>query len=170
LTNPTARFFGAYPGVELLELNSNITFAEIDVVVVLANGQWLVGECKTRARGLNDDELQKLWAAADRVDAPATFTATLDPGSSCCELWRKTTDPNGRPHFALTAGHLYDLPVYGPLYGEELFAWRDDVVRLPPDAEMTHDAFITQAFGEYLLRSNDDLIKYPRAPWDVDED
>jgi hypothetical protein len=70
----------------------------------------------------------------------------------------------------LTAGHLYDLPVYGPSYGEELFGWRDELIRLPPDAEMTQEAFTRQAFGEYLLRRNDDPAKYPRAPWDVDDD
>jgi hypothetical protein len=108
---------GAYPAIELLELDSNRIIGELDVVVVLANGQWLVGECKARARGLDDAELQKLWDAADRIGAPATFAATLDAGTDCSDLWRITTDTKGRPHFALTAGHLYDLPVYGPING-----------------------------------------------------
>jgi hypothetical protein len=118
---------------------------------------------------LNEIELQKLWAAADRVNAPATFTATLDRSSACSELWRTVADPNGRPHFALTAEHLFDLPVYGPSYGEELFGWREDLIRLPPDAGMTQEEAIKKAFGDYLLRKTDDPAKYARARWDVDD-
>jgi hypothetical protein len=129
-----------------------------------------VGESKARARGLNGEELQKLWAAADSVGAPATFVATLDAGSRCSDLWRQTTDPNGRPHFALTAGHLYDLPVHGGVYGEDLFEWREELANLPDDSELSHDEFLRKAFGDYLLRRSEDLTKYPRAPWDVDED
>jgi hypothetical protein len=50
---------------------------------------------------------------------------------------------------------------------EELFGWRDELMGLPPDAELTPEAFTRQAFGEYLLRRSDDPPKYPRAPWDV---
>jgi hypothetical protein len=161
--------FGAYPGVELLELGATDVVAELDVVVLLANGQWIVGECKARQRGLDDRELQKLWAAADRVGATATFAATLDVGSACSDLWRKTVDPNGRPHFALTAGHLYDLPGYPSAYGNDLFSWRENLVQLPPDAEMTQEEFVREAFGNYLLRRTDDPRKRQRAPWDVDQ-
>ena len=60
--------------------------------------------------------------------------------------------------------------MYGPLYGEELFGWRDGLVQLPPDSDMTQEDFMKKAFGEYLNRRNDDPAKYPRAPWDVDDD
>jgi hypothetical protein len=164
-----ATVFGAYPGVELLELDEKEVIAEFDAVVVLANGRWIVGECKVNQRGLNDIELNKLWAAADRVDATATFVATLDTGSTCSDVWRETTDPNGRPHFALTAGQLYDLPTYSAAYGDDLFSWREDLVRLPPDSEMTQEEFVRNAFGEYLLRRTDDPSKRARAPWDIDD-
>ena len=136
--------FGAYPGVELLDLDSDAVVAVLDVVIVLASGQWLVGACQADSRGLNETELQKLWTAADRAGAPATFSATLDRSADCSGPWKVTTDPNGRPHFALTAEHLYDLPAPAPV---------------PPDA----------AFGECLLRKTDDPSKHARAPWDVDE-
>ena len=160
--------FGAYPGVELLEVGEKSVSAEVDVALVLANGQWIVGECKARQRGLNDTELQKLWTAADRVGATATFAATLDIGSSCSDRWRKTTDPNGRPHFALTAGHLYDLPAYPAQYGnDDLFSWREDLVHLRPGAEMSQEEFVRKGFADYLLRRTDDPNRRRRAPWDV---
>jgi hypothetical protein len=156
--------FGAYPGIELLEVGGKEVIAEFDVVVLLANGQWVVGECKARQRGLNEAELNKPWQAADLLGA--TFAATLDVGSSCSELWRHTEDPNGRPHFALCAGHLYDLPTFPAVYGEDLFGWRSELIKLLPDAEMTQEAFVRKAFGDYLLRRTDDPSKRERAPWD----
>ena len=159
--------FGAYPGIELLEVGGKEVIAEFDVVILLANGQWIVGECKARQRGLNEAELDKLWEAADRLGATATFAATLDVGSSCFELWRHTEDPKGRPHFALSAGHLYDLPTFPAVYGEDLFGWRQDLIKLRPDAEMTEEAFVRKAFGDYLLRRSDDPAKRERAPWDA---
>ncbi|OBG69766.1 hypothetical protein A5702_11765 [Mycobacterium sp. E3339] len=161
--------FGAYPGVELFEVGEANTFAEFDVVIVLANGQWIVGECKVSQRGLNELELQKLWSAADRVGATATFAATLDRGSTCAQVWRETADPNGRPHFALSAGHLYDLPAYVTAYGNDLFGWRDGLIRLVPSTQMSEEEFIRKAFGDYLLRRTDDPSKRHRAPWDIDE-
>ncbi|MEU2004841.1 hypothetical protein ACH47B_31730 [Rhodococcus sp. NPDC019627] len=158
--------FGAYPGVELLELGSKTVSAEIDVLVVLGNGQWLIGECKTNARGLNENELSKLWTAADRVNAPATFTATLDRSTNCSNLWKITEDPNGRPHFALTAEHLYDLQAMGPTYDEEFFAWRDDWVRRPARVTAKTEDGVGKEFGSFLLRKAEDLRKRMRAPWD----
>ena len=161
------KIVGAYPGVELLEVGTKNVIAELDVVVLLTSGMWLVGECKARQRGLNAIELGKLWAAADRVGAPATFAATLDSGNTCEDPWKMTSDPNGRAHFALTAGHLFDLPTFPTVYGQELFGWRDSIVRLPPDAEITEEAFVAKAFGDYLLRRSDDPTKQHRAPWDT---
>lgn len=159
--------FGAYPGVELLELGAREVSAEVDVVLILANGHWIVGECKARQRGLNETELHKLWTAADRVGATATFAATLDPGSTCSDLWRETTDANGRPHFALTAGHLYDIPTYPAQYGEDLFAWREDLVGRRTDAELAQEEVIRKEFGDYLLRRTADPSKRECAPWDA---
>lgn len=158
--------FGMYPGVELLEKDSNTVIAEIDLLVVLTNGEWLVGECKNQARGLNDVELCKLWTAADRVNSPTTFAVTLDKSENCSDLWKGTEDPNGRPHFSLTAEHLYDLQTIGPAYGEEFFAWRDDFPRWPHDAEQDSDALVNKRFGNYLLRKDEDPGRRARAPWD----
>ncbi|WP_131830702.1 hypothetical protein [Mycobacteroides abscessus] len=158
--------FGAYPGLELLEVGEKDVVAEFDAVVVLANGHWVVGECKSRQRGLTDSELVKLWAAADRVGAVATFTATLDEGSDCGDLWRRTEDPRGRPHFALCAGHLYDLPAGPVLYGEDPFGWREGLVVVPPDVQTSQEDYVRKRFGDYLLRRSHDPSKRRRAPWD----
>lgn len=161
--------FGAYPGVELLEPNGRLVCAEFDTVVILATGKWVVGECKTRQRGLTDGELRKLWVAADRVGAPTTFAATLDAGHICEEPWRRTVDDNGRPHFGLTASHLYDLAQFPPLGNDDFFSWRDRVTRFPllPDAELTEEEFMAKGFENYLLARTVDSDHRTRAHWDV---
>jgi hypothetical protein len=154
----------------LLQIGGKEVVAEFDVVVVLANGHWIVGECKARQRGLTTSELGKLWAAADRVGAVATFTATLDVGSECSDLWRKTEDPSGRPHFALSAGHLYDLPTGPVIYGEDPLGWRDDLVTVRPNVQMSQEEYVRKEFGHYLLRRINDPSMRQRAPWDHDTD
>jgi hypothetical protein len=118
--------FGAYPGSEFRQPGSAKVEAEIDVLVVLRNGALILGVCKTNARGLTDEELAKLLAAADPVGARATFAASLDRSSNCGAEWRGQASPYGRPHFSLTAEHLSDLRCIGPSAGEDLFDWRDD--------------------------------------------
>jgi hypothetical protein len=61
--------FGAYPGIETRHEGSSVVDAEVDVLAVLRTGGLIVGECKTNARGLTSGELDKLWRAADQVDA-----------------------------------------------------------------------------------------------------
>ena len=159
--------FGAYPGVEILEPGSNDPLAEIDVLLVLTDGTWIIGECKTNARGLAQSDLTKLWAAADRVDAIATFAATMDRASNCDPLWKTENDDAGRPHFALTAEHLYDVQAIGPTYGEEYFDWRNDYRRWGHNELEDSDDAMRQAFGDYLLRIREDASKWVRAPWEA---
>ncbi len=101
--------FGVYPGVELFEAGSQNPSSEIDVLAVLGNGEWIVGECKVRARGLHMQDLEKLWRIADRVGAPATFAVTADRAVDCTAPWKVTEDPNGRPHFSLMTA-LIEIP------------------------------------------------------------
>ncbi|PVX59508.1 hypothetical protein [Rhodococcus globerulus] len=162
--------FGIYPGIELRELGDATVFAEIDVVVVLSNGNFIFGECKVNARGLTDGELAKLWEAADRVGATATFAATMQPATECGDVWKITEDAKGRPHFALTAEHLYELFPSGPALGEEWFAWRDKY-SVPQWVENagTEDSVRSQ-FAEYLLRIGGDPHRWRRAPWTASSD
>ncbi|WP_187684343.1 hypothetical protein [Nocardia wallacei] len=160
--------FGAYPGIELFEPGAKQSMAEIDVLAVIANGKWVLGECKARARGLNEAELAKLWKAADRVNATVTFCATLDRANICGDVWRVLADPNGRPHFSLTAEHLYDLQSIGPTYGQDYFSWRSDYTIRRADGAEVSEKELNAEFGEFLLRVNSDTGKWRRAQWEVE--
>lgn len=158
--------FGAYPGIEFRRDAASPVEAEVDVLVVLRTGGMIVGECKTNARGLTSGELDKLWRAADSVGARATFAVTLDRAQACGDLWRAQSAPNGRPHFALTAEHLFDLQVRGPSYGEDLFEWRDDPpAPRGPDGEPAQWAGVDEAFSRYTEGSGTDYVQLRRAPW-----
>lgn len=161
--------FGGYPGVEFRKPDNDRVEAEADVIVVLRNGEIVLGECKTNARGLPRDELNKLWGAADRLGARATFAATLDRAANCGQEWRVTEGPTGRPHFALTAEHLFDL--HGRVGShEDLFAWRADYsprFNTSPE-EITGAELacrIDDEFGAYVERTAIDYDQHTRAPW-----
>ncbi|WP_370026324.1 hypothetical protein [Planotetraspora sp. GP83] len=117
--------FGGYPGVNFREPGSATVIGEADVLLVLADGGIAIGECKTRAAGLVEEELAKLAALADRLDASWTFVATLDPSSACDSNWRINPNGDKRPHFALTAEHLYDAQPVAILGGRNPLEWRD---------------------------------------------
>ncbi|MGO8965378.1 hypothetical protein [Mycobacterium sp.] len=162
--------FGAYPGVEFRKPDSAKVEAEADVLVILRNGALILGECKTSARGLKPEELEKLWTAADQVGARATFSATLDRAAECGAEWRTLEAPCRRPHFALTAEHLFDLDCIGPVFGEDLFEWRDDYLsrfNRGPDSATTQnrELLVDKAFSEYVERAGKDYEQHYRAPW-----
>jgi hypothetical protein len=68
-----------------------------------------------------------------------------------------------------SAGHVFDLASYPAQYGNDLFGWKVDLIKLLPDAEMTQEEFVRKVFGDYLLRRTDDPVKRRRAPWDADQ-
>jgi hypothetical protein len=156
--------FGCYPGVDVTRQSDGVRIGEADVALVLNDGRWIVGECKTTALGLHEGELDKLWTLAEGVDAAATFVATLDNSQECGEIWRRTDGWNGRPHFALTAEHLYD-PDGLLLAGTDPFAWRTGYYQMgQPGAT---EAALRTAFEQYLkqLAENVDPDQRARAPW-----
>jgi hypothetical protein len=162
--------FGGYPGVEFRKPDNERVEAEADVMIVLRNGEIVLGECKVNARGLAPEELDKLWGAADQLGARATFAANLDRAANCDEEWRVTEGPTGRPHFALTAEHLFDLN--GGIGGshEDLFAWRADYFpRFNPNREevtgVELERRIDDEFGAYVERTATDYDQHTRAPW-----
>ncbi|MFD6197309.1 hypothetical protein ACFWE3_11455 [Mycobacteriaceae bacterium NPDC060252] len=161
--------FGGYPGVEFRKPDNDRVEAEADVIVVLRNGEIVLGECKANARGLSPEELDKLWGAADQLDARATFAATLDRAANCGQEWRSTEGPTGRPHFALTAEHLFDLRG-GMGSHEDLFAWRTDYSpRFNTNREEVTGVELARRvddeFGEYVKRTATDYDQHTRAPW-----
>ena len=157
--------FGAYPGVEFRRDAASRVEAEVDVLAVLRTGGLIIGECKANARGLTSAELDKLWKAADQVGARATFAATLDAAQACGPLWREQAAPNGRPHFALTAEHLFDLQMDRFASQGDLFEWRDG----PPEARRPGEAAgweaVDQAFSRRTEGSVTDYARLRRAPW-----
>lgn len=157
--------FGAYPGIDFRQPGSAKVDGEADVLVVLRNSGLILGECKARARGLNQEELDKLWAAADLVGARATFAATFDRAAICEPEWRVQSSPNGRPHFALTAEHLFDLDCGGPVAGEDFFDWRDDYPPGPGPAPQDREALLDKTFNDYVERTGTDYEQQFRAPW-----
>lgn len=163
--------FGSYPGVEFRQPDSTKVDAEADVLVVLRNGALILGECKSNARGLKPEELEKLWASADRLGARATFAATLDRASNCGPEWRTVEAPSGRPHFALTAEHLFDLDCMGPVHGEDLFEWKDDYYSHldgggdGEGAIADQEKLIDKEFNDYAERTGKDYQQHFRAPW-----
>jgi hypothetical protein len=157
--------FGAYPGIELRQRDSSRVDAEVDVLAILRSGALMVGECKTNARGLTQGELNNLWKAADAVGARATFAATLDRAGNCGELWRAQASPSGRPHFSLTAEHLFDLQASPPLVNEDLFEWRDNYPARFGTQEPQPPEAIDKAFSDYLEGTDTDYDQIRRAPW-----
>lgn len=161
--------FGGYPGVEFRKPDSDRVEAEADVIVVLRNGEIVLGECKANARGLSSEELDKLWGAADHLGARATFAATLDRAANCGQEWRVTEGPTGRPHFALTAEHLFDLRG-GIGSHEDLFAWRADYSpRFNANREQITgvelERRIEEEFARYVERTANNYDQHTRAPW-----
>lgn len=158
--------YGAYPGIEFRQQGSATVDAEVDALILLRTGATIVGECKANARGLTSDELVKLWDAADQIGARATFAATLDEASNCGPEWRERTAPNGRPHFALTAEHLFDLQVSGAAArGTDRFGWRDDYPT-PCGSEQSPDrAMVDKEFSDYVEGTATDHSQLSRAPW-----
>lgn len=151
--------FGAYPGLELVDDVSKEAVAEADIALVLANGKWVVGECKTTAVGLRESDLTKLWKFADCIDAAATFVATLQPSAECGEIWKRETSPTGRTHFALTAEHLFDLSAIS-LYGDKPLAWRTSY----RTTEGSATSVVTN-FDGFLKNVDVDNNRWRRAPW-----
>lgn len=160
--------FGAYPGIEFSQRESNRVDAEVDALIVLRTGAIIVGECKTNARGLTAAELNKLWAAADQIGARATFAATLDEASNCGPEWREQSAPSGRPHFALTAEHLFDRQSWGSASQSELFEWRDNYPSPFGSSREQHapnQARLDKEFSDYLEGTATDYTQLKRAPW-----
>ncbi|MGY2027275.1 hypothetical protein [Nocardia gipuzkoensis] len=152
--------FGAYPGLNILGEEAGKIPAEADVAIILGNGKWIVGECKNTATGLRQSDLDKLWNFADRVDAAATFVATLDPSEKCGDIWRCDSSPAGRPHFALTAEHLYELNPRRGADSPSFHEWRSEY----SSEDGTKDT-LDKEFRTFLEKRDDDRWSWKRAPW-----
>lgn len=92
--------FGIHPGIEFL--NGKTVIAEVDVVLLEADGRLVLGECKQRPTGLIDSDVEKLEALADRIDAAYTFYAVPCWARDLTPLWielRRDLPDRGRVSF-----------------------------------------------------------------------
>jgi hypothetical protein len=65
---------------------------------------------------------------------------------------------------------VFDLDCMGPVFGEDLFEWRDDYFsgfsRGPGDATpQDRELLVDQAFSEYIERAGKDYEQHYRASW-----
>lgn len=89
------------------------------------------------------------------------------------QLQRRVARDRGlrrRPHFALTAEHLFDLGGTVGASGEDLFSWRTDYSpRFDADnqelAGADLSARIDEEFSTYVERTATDYDQHTRAPW-----
>ncbi len=99
--------FGAHPGVELVRDDGSVA-AELDIVLLMADGSLVPGEAKRRGTGLQQSDLTKLDAVTELLDSPWSFVATLDWDSDCPAIWDGARREEPYPRFALTAEHLLE--------------------------------------------------------------
>jgi hypothetical protein len=120
-----SQLYGAYPGLDV-KTRDGETVGEADVLLVLADGSLVPGECKRTSAGLTEAELAKLDRIASALDAPWTFVATLSPSRECNPIWKEVaeTDRGSRPRLVLTGDQLFE-PSAAPAIGEDVFGWRE---------------------------------------------
>lgn len=132
--------YGVHPGVIFEEALTGKEIGEVDGIMVFADGEIVIGECKRRAAGLTDADLRKLDLIAERLAAPWTFVATLDESRECHDIWRSAgRELPSSPRFALTSEHVFSAPMW--TINENSLAWRDEI---PPSRG--------RSFEELVLR------------------
>lgn len=155
--------YGGYPGVNFFaDASKREPVGEADVLLVLADGQLAIGECKSRAAGLNQQELDKLWMLGDRLGVAFTFVATLDRAAVCGPPWRANPESANFAHHSLTAEHLFTLhPTH--VLDENPLAWRDTFGEhrtAGGQADADHEAAVIRSLADL-----DAWERRGRLPW-----
>ncbi len=147
--------YGVHPGVEFLN-GKGLTIGEADVVLLFANGDLVLGECKRNAEGLNAGELDKLDALGRILSSPWTFVATSTSTNDCGPLWQQSvrTLPQ-QPRFALTGEHLYSMPWWTT--NENALAWREPGSNAIRPWGEPFAARVVKMATSYLGRADPDL-------------
>ncbi|MFC5137233.1 hypothetical protein ACFPK1_03255 [Actinomycetospora rhizophila] len=153
--------FGSYPGVEFWDDPSN-KLPEIDVVLLLHDGRLVIGECKSSASGLREEDLAKLWSVADRLDAAMTFVATTDRAENCGPLWW-TTAPTDRKHVTLTGEHLFEMNPIAAV-GIDPFSKRSHYRGQGPSQDITREQLIYE-HSRYVDSRRGDFRRTVAIPW-----
>jgi hypothetical protein len=92
--NKGSYLYGAYPGVDFKTPDGE-TVGEADVLLVLADGTLVPGECKRTSADLNKGELGKLDRLADALGSRWSFLATLAPSRDCDAAWKHAAEADG---------------------------------------------------------------------------
>jgi hypothetical protein len=153
--NKGSYLYGAYPGVDFKAPDGE-TVGEADVLLVLADGSLVPGECKRTSAGLNAVELGKLDRLADALGSPWAFLATLAPSRDCDATWKQAAaeaDGGSRPRLVLTADQLFEESVV-PALGEDVFAWREQTVDDDAKRDGAWKALLSDRL-EYLSEERD---------------
>jgi hypothetical protein len=132
--------YGVHPGLEFLDDEKRVV-GEVDVVLLLSTGRIALGECKRRANGLRQSDIDSLESIADRTNAAFTFYATPQWSSQAGSIWTDLRrDLPERRRFALFGEHLLmnSQEVHHPLGA--------DVTIPNPDEKEA----ISQTFKRYL--------------------
>ena len=127
-----SRVYGVYPGVIFLE-EGGAELPEVDAVLLMSDGELVVGECKRPNGVIAEKDLNNLDAVAQRVEAPWTFVATPTESDQCAAAW-KAAERGGpaSPRFVLTADQLFDVSgiwilgqnPFKPMAGDDKFPRR----------------------------------------------
>lgn len=136
-------FYGIHLGAEFLD--GSRVLGEADVVLLLADGRVALGECKRRAVGLTQGDIERIENLADRLDAAWTFYATPQWASECTPIWQELRrDLPDRRRFALT--------------GEQLLRRSMSVTSLLGVDETAFEPWSPAAIDEHAAAFKDDLI------------
>ena len=87
-TTGESEILGFYPGVDFKDPATDEIIGEADVLLVMADGDLVVGECKRAGAGLIQEEVDKLDRLTARLGSRWSFLSTLAPARVCGALWK----------------------------------------------------------------------------------
>jgi hypothetical protein len=119
----SSNLYGGYPGVEILDVEGH-GIAEIDVLLLGADGSLVPGEAKRHGSGLRDEDVAKLDRVASLLSSPWSFIATMDWASECPEAWGAFSRRGESARVALSGERLLASYPFIPR-GQDRFAWRE---------------------------------------------
>lgn len=163
--------YGVHPGLEFLNDEKQVV-GEADVVLLLSNGRIALGECKRRANGLKQSDIDSLESIADQTNAAFTFYATPQWSSQAGPLWTDLRrDLPERRRFALFGQHLLknSQEVNHPLGADVTIPDPHDEEAIGQSfkrylsAEVVGDARI-EGFEDWVLQNAN--LKYANDPGD----
>ncbi|WP_141710516.1 hypothetical protein [Micromonospora saelicesensis] len=144
--------YGAYPGVLIRKDGEE---ADADVLLLLADGSLIPGECKRTSAGLKDSDLRKLEKLTSWLGSPWSFVATLDSAEDCTEIWRSAEQSEGAPRYVLTKEQLLSTRPVWMLNGKPLTFGGDEMITGGPTVAAILGERPEQDLGHPTFRTRD---------------